>query len=549
VKRFFILTILLSVMVFPALADAQEKEFELNGYVQLQGGIFAPLTSNLFQDYDSTAYYHNSLGETDISCDPVNTPNKPCYPHSHGARAGKPSMLRGTLQLMAEWRPEERILIHAVVRGVYSLKLDFDDYAQIPYFPEGEDRRTYAKNYVWNNYYTEVDLREFYVDIEATNWLSFRLGRQQVVWGDINSYRLLDVINPIDNTWHFGPLESFEDTRFPLWIAKAMFEMKSIDHSLELLWVPGFDRDHETVNVPLTFVGTWGLPLSDTPSPFVIDKKEFMYPGNAFEDMRAGLRWRGHISPQSTYSLIYYYTHMMSPPIPLYFDLKPKLNAEGKEDASLGYDSDHMEKLFLGFPRQHIAGFAIDYAFESPIGLVAKLEASVEPDRTFPTKSTMDYTDQDPNLPQRYHFKVKKMPVINYAVQLIRPTMIRWLNPTQNIILVLQGSHSVMPTITDTDESYLLQIPGFNNYPIKMHSWKLVFLAATSYLHGMIAPRLVVAYVDPKSAFISGQVDFRLGRHWRLRLQVTDFFGSDQYKALGLFRDRDEVNVRIRYQF
>lgn len=546
-------TIIMAVTVmllFPVIGQAQEKEFELNGYIQVQGGVFVPLTSNLFQDYDSSAFLKIGndirVNEDAYACDPVNVPQKPCYPTSHGAKAGKASMLRSTLQLMGEWRPEEHILVHAVVRLVGSLKLDLDQYAQLPIYPDDMDRRQYNIDTVWRKYYNEIDLREFYVDIEATSWLSFRLGRQQVVWGDVNSYRLLDVINPVNNTWHFGPLESFEDTRIPLWIVKAMFEMKDIDHSLELLWVPGLDRDEETVNTPLTFVGAWGLPLSNTPSPFIIDEKVFMYPGNEFKDMRAGLRWRGNISPQSTYSLMYYYTHMVSPPVPLYFDLKPR-------EGGYGYDQSHMEKLYLGYPRQHMAGFSIDYAFQSPIGLVAKLEASVEPDRTYPVRSDLKNTHYDTEFgdgSQRLVFNVKKKPVLNYAVQFIRPTMIRFLNPTQNFLLLLQFSHSVIFDLSEVDKMVLINIPGYNDYPVTTaESFSAVFLMATTYMHGMIAPRFVVAYVHPNSAFISTSVSFRLGRHWRLKVQLTDFFGSNPYKALGLFRDKDEINLSVRYQF
>ena len=534
----------LALSLWASVASAQEKEFEVQGYVQMQSGIFVPLTSQLFQDYDNEAYVKigDNIDKT-RPCDPVNDTSS-CYPTDHGGKAGKPSMLRGQIQLMAEWRPEQNIVVHATVRLVGSLKLDLDKYSQPPSYADGANKRDYAMEYTWREFYNEADLREFYVDIETTDWLSFRLGRQQVVWGDINSYRLLDVVNPESTTWHFGPLESFEDTRVPLWSAKAMFEMKDIDHFVEFLWVPMLDRKEDTVNTPLTFVGAWGLPYSNTPSPYIIDKKTFLYPGRKFEDMRGGMRWRGNITSMMSYSLMYYYSHLYSPPIPLYYDLKP--------DDKGFLDPNHMKELFLGFPRQHIAGASFDYTFNAPVSMVAKVEASVEPLRQYPrqSKTTKRVLDTEYGSgKERIYFEKAEKNTINYAVQLMRPSMIRWLNPTQNILMLLQFQHTIITGLSEFDKADLIYVPGYNDYKLQTHQFRVVYVMGTSYLHGMLAPRVVVAWFYPQDAFIATQLDARLGRNWRLRFQITDFFGKDPYKSLGFFRDRDEINLLVRYQF
>ena len=511
----------------------------------MQAGVFAPLASSGFQDYRNLAMQEvdpNAQFVLDPKlvrpCDPVKTPTKYCFPKDHGGKAGKPSMMRATLQLMADWKATEKISIHAVVRVVGSLKLDVDEYAQPSKLGVGVDRREYNRDWAWRNYYNEVDLREFYVDVEATRWLSFRIGRQQVTWGDIGSYRLLDVVNPTNSTWHFGPLESFEDTRIPLWILKTFIEIKDWDQSLEVVWVPAIDRDEDLVTTPLTFVGAWGLPLSNTPSPHLIHEKKMMYPGNVIEDQRIGFRWQGSITPAASYSLVYYYTHQLSPPIPLYFDLDPNS------------PTNDITTLYLGFPRQHIAGFTFDYAFENPIGMVAKFEMSIEPDHTYPRKSKgYRFMKPDDNIPNRYHFEPIEKPTVNYAVQLMRPTMIRWLNPTSNILFVGQFMHTMIPTLTRLERRELTTVPGFNDYELQKHSYTGVFVMATNYLHGLLSPRMTAAYVHPKSGFISGALSVRIGPHWRIRLQVTDFFGHDQYRGVGLFRDRDEINLRVRCQF
>ena len=67
------------------------------------------------------------------------------------------------------------------------------------------------------------------------------------------------------------------------------------------------------------------------------------------------------------------------------------------------------------------------------------------------------------------------------------------------------------------------------------------FVAGVDPLVGLYAAFFV--------GFITAAFDFRLSQHWNIRLAATDFFGEDPYKAVGLLRDRDEVNLRVRFQF
>lgn len=544
-RKTILLVILLGVCL-GGTVSAQDETFTVNGYLKLQSGVFMPLLSDMFKPHENEAFIRTSTDIwTDQACDPIANPSKPCYPRDHGKDPGSLSMFRATAQIEADWRPHEAVNVHGILRGVRSLVTAADAWAQMPVFDESlspYQRREKAKDFVLNNYYKEFELREFYLDVYPSDWLSFRIGRQQVTWGETGQFRLLDVINPIDSTWHFGPLESFEDTRIPLWIVKGLWEFPSIDHSLELVWVPGIDRPEDMVTTPLTFVGAWGVPYTNTPSPFIIKEKIFMYPENDIEDvMRVGLRWKGTLGTRLTYTLMYYYTHQVSPPIPMYFEMG--------RDALGRYDSNNMERLFLGYPRQHIAGFSLDFTLEHPIGAVVKLEAAIEPDRMFPQTSTTYRKTCDMDVGMCW-FDNPRHVAVNYALVVMRPTMIRWLNPTQNFMMVFQFMHSMVPGMTEEDEELLVEVPGLNDYKTrKWDSMKFIFATFTQYLNGLLTPKLVVAYIYPDSAFISAELAVRLGDHWRVRLQVNDFFGADPYKGVGLFRDRDEINLSILCQF
>ena len=84
--------------------------------------------------------------------------------------------------------------------------------------------------------------RELYVDAVIEDWW-FRIGKQQIVWGKTDFFRMQDIINPVDFGYHFF-FDQFEDIRIPQWIARAQYKFGSLgfvnDAALEVVW--NFDR-------------------------------------------------------------------------------------------------------------------------------------------------------------------------------------------------------------------------------------------------------------------------------------------------------------------
>jgi hypothetical protein len=554
-------------------SEGGEKTFTINGSIKMQVGVFTPLLSNVFKPFKNEAFNYKVVGaqkwtRTAQQCDPI-MKQFPCIPNDHGQTPGNLSMARATLQLEGDWKPNNWINIHAILRGTRSLETPADGYAQpdiYPYdlspagavadanlWPRPEynsflrQRKERAREFVLNHFYNTAELREFYVDAFLTNWLSFRIGRQQVTWGETGQFRLLDVINPVDGSWHFGPVESFKDTRVPLWIVKALVEFPSIDHDLEIVWVPMLDKPENLVSTLASQYGAWGVPYTNDPAGFTIDNKYFLFPRNTVENSRIGFRWKGSIGSQFSYSLVYYYTHQFAA-IPLYYDLKPLPGG--------GFNSSQLQDIYIGFPRQHIAGFSADYTLEYPIGGVLRVEAAIEPNRTIPVNTAASqYKNMDPNNPLRYYFDNPQKLVLSYAVVYTRPTIIRFLNPTANITFNLQFMHTVIPDLSDVEKQLLVEAPGYNSYTIKQHSMTVSVAAFTSYLNGFINPKVIVAVLPPYkegyglSGFVSAEVGFRFGDYWRVNLLVLDIFGTNAYKDLGLLRDRSEVNMSVLCQF
>jgi hypothetical protein len=80
-----------------------------------------------------------------------------------------------------------------------------------------------------------IDPRQMLIEGKAGR-VNLKLGLQQIVWGQADGLRVLDVINPLD--YREFILEDFLDSRRPLWAARADVPVGKA--SVQLVWVPYF---------------------------------------------------------------------------------------------------------------------------------------------------------------------------------------------------------------------------------------------------------------------------------------------------------------------
>jgi hypothetical protein len=96
----------------------------------------------------------------------------------------------------------------------------------------------------------ENTLRDVYLDVAMKRFgpgrLSLRVGKQQVVWGEADVVRSLDVINPLDFRKNFllGPDQpNLNEYRIPLWMLKGLYSWGQMgpfaNNAIEALYIPG----------------------------------------------------------------------------------------------------------------------------------------------------------------------------------------------------------------------------------------------------------------------------------------------------------------------
>ncbi len=116
----------------------------------------------------------------------------------------------------------------------------------------------------------ENQLRELYVDLKMADIpVSFRLGKQQIIWGEADDFRMLDRANPLDTSWHYimeipPPSFGWDDLRIPLWMLKGLWDIGNIGGTIsntffEAFWNPGDWRPVKVGYLPRP----WGLRIQN----------------------------------------------------------------------------------------------------------------------------------------------------------------------------------------------------------------------------------------------------------------------------------------------
>jgi hypothetical protein len=242
--------------------------------------------------------------------------------------------------------------------------------------------------------------REMFLDLEFTGALrplGIRIGRQQVVWGEADLFRSIDVVNPLrlDQNELLG--EDFADYREPLWIAKFLYDIGAVgpfveNGGLEFFYSPnsrpitnrlvfgeafrlGVDQNNSLTG----FTRRNSLPFSQVRypwelsriGPYKTDAQDFAEVGPpfgtadfvylvhddsskswfSFQQSMAGLRFLGQLAGGVDFTLNYIFKRAELPGTALeanaLFDPNPPL---GRQDGGFNARADLLAQAILAGP-------------------------------------------------------------------------------------------------------------------------------------------------------------------------------------------------------
>lgn len=140
------------------------------------------------------------------------------------------------------------------LRGRMSARLRHDFSNRL--VPGKPDRTSYAAASGPFAYGPEgsLELRDFYVDFD-TQGVRWRIGKQQIVWGELDGIKVLDTVNP-QNFREFI-LDDFSDSRIGLWTINAEFgaRLGKREWDVQTFWALD-SSTHELPREGATFVLT-----------------------------------------------------------------------------------------------------------------------------------------------------------------------------------------------------------------------------------------------------------------------------------------------------
>jgi hypothetical protein len=166
------------------------------------------------------------------------------------------------------------------------LRLRADAYDKLEPGSSDEDSSSLFSRRVLIGDNVDAELREFYVDTFVGD-TSLRLGKQQIVWGQADGLKVLDVVNP--QSFREFILDEFDDSRIPLWTVNAEIPVGD-DSRVQLLWIPDTTY-HDLPERDGSYAFTTSRLVPLVPAGFNVAINEEDRPTNIFSDSDVGARF------------------------------------------------------------------------------------------------------------------------------------------------------------------------------------------------------------------------------------------------------------------
>ena len=446
-------------------------------------------------------------------------------------------------------------------------------------------------------------IREFYAqktwDLDNGKQFNIKVGKQQVVWGRSDLFRVLDVINPMDYSRN-SIYDEFEDIRIPMWILQANYRLGASEslseRNIQLVW--NFDKfrannlgqcgtPNATLDASCYFrsakmlwdqggtVGNLapaaGLGLAQfqggpVANPYagvavtipssLAGIRNVELPDWKLKNTQIGARFEGVTSDGTiAFSLNGLIGRSQMPSL------------RGIRPSALAFD--------MVFPRISVLGGSMDFNAEA-INTTVRLEGALSHGEEF----------TQTNVSSLY----AKKKVWRSVVGLDRPTQIDWLNPGRTTLISAQFFWQHIFDFVETDNPSAV---GGSNVTGGTVGWKdnhlVTLLVSSQYMQDRLNPQFVFArdiqaranMVQPSVTFLyTDKLKFKVGANYKWSTSTDERFafhdgrgltgtlspvgnespvssGIGGLEALGRFRagligtalKQDEIFFNMQYQF
>ncbi len=376
----------------------------------------------------------------------------------------------------------------------------------------------------------QYDLWECYFDF-SRGPLFLRLGKQNLAWGETDTFRLLDAINPLDNTFG-GPFEDLDDRRIPLWMLRASWNFGYVgpvaSTTLEGFWVPG---NWDVRVAPVAPRGTaYAAPLPEVPIPTLYEP-----PGKKMSNSRWGVRLMGMLAESVNFSIGHYKSFLDTPGL-----------LWNVEDTGSFIPNAWLAPFWDDV---QVTGFAMNW-WESMTDVVVRSEVAMFWDEAvFIPEISIPLVPSGIPIPgldllPAQGDKVEKN-ILRFMLGLDKSLWVRKLNRLQTFFVSVQyfGQY-----ILDYDDRIKVPVPIYpdaSDYAgVREIESVVTMLVNTSYMSGRLTPQMVVAY-DVRGAWLVQPSVNYIFEPFRFMIQYSAVAGA--FTNFGFFRDRDQITFIFSY--
>lgn len=325
-------------------------------------------------------------------------------------------------------------------------------------------------------------IREAYLDTEIHgNFI--RIGKQQVVWGQADGLKVLDLINP--QQFREFILADTDDARIPLWMINAEFPLGDAS-ALQVLWIP--DLTYHALaqeGTPYAVSSPLFIPSSEPGIP--ITGTTHHKPKDNLNDSDIGIQYSTFVGGWDLTANYLYHYHDM-----------PVIRVDANQQG-VGIHSE--------FERNHLIGATASNAFDH---VTLRTEIGYNSDtfhrRTQLIQGGIKQSDEVAS-------------VIGLDWQGIENTLIstQWFQSH-----LLDYDHDILRPQTQHTASLLVRYTGMND----------TLTIETLALHGF----------DQHDGVIQSSVAYQLESHITLWVGLDNFYG-DEKGTFGQFRHQDRLTV------
>lgn len=436
-----------------------------------------------------------------------------------------------------------------------------------------------------DDYYQEgLVLREAYVDFLKVPGIFVRAGRQQVVWGETDFFRVTDIIHGYDQRWRsFFELEN-EELRKPSTLLNIVADIPKTTSTLQVIYKPGgvdrssnYGNDLDLAGGRYAGTPTQGVNITEQIAP-----PNYHSTTGDIHDDEYGLRWSGDFSGVA-YSLLYYRGLQQDPiancrktlsagskvqgvTVPLPVDINPACKPYNEVPQGNGLGGE------LLYPRISNYGGTFNYD-ATALDTVFRGEFLYTPNRPWNHGTSVPITIPVylPSLPVAGTLPLGwgTIDVPGLAGVREKDTLVYMLGADKSVDLTsfLKTQRPSLMTLQVIDQwilnykksDQLVEVLSYGA-PRDEHTTFVTSSLLLNYRYDTVNPSIAAGVnINGGDAFLIPAIDLAFGNAWRLHLEADlffaqhskDVFGISEQRThvLGTAADNSQFLARLTYQF